>query len=174
MPFCKAFSNPSCLFILERIVVKKISEKKKCFQLPKEEGTKPLSWPSKLSIRGYMIAPTNSEINENNDYMLLCQKVLFPGTITIGQKSMSPWYRLITWRKEKKTRMTRQMVSLLNPDKLAASFQVFERISRQWKYLVKPFVLIFSTAKHPHHRFVGWGGWEGCHSSWKLFIGFKT
>lgn len=42
MPFCKAFSNPSCLFILEDTVVKGIGERENWFQLPKEEGIKPL------------------------------------------------------------------------------------------------------------------------------------
>jgi len=58
----------------------------------------------------------------------------FPGAITRGQKSMLPWYRLITCKEsqEKKPgRMTRQMVLGLNPDNLAVSFQVFESVLRQ-------------------------------------------
>lgn len=39
MPFCEALSNPSFLFILEHIV-KRMGEN--WFQLPEEEGIKPL------------------------------------------------------------------------------------------------------------------------------------
>lgn len=85
--------------------------------------------------------------------MLLHQKVPFPRAITWGLRNTSP---CTDWTPERKVgeknkntcRRTRQMVSVLNPDKLAVNSQVFERILRQWKYLVKLFVLLFSSIKH--------------------------
>lgn len=102
--------------------------------------------------------PLNSEMNEKESlYAAPPEGPLCRGYYLRAEKHITI-YRLNTWKeigkKNNTFRRTRQMVSVLNPDKLAVNIQVFEKILRQWKYLVKLFVLLFSSAKHLQHRFV--------------------
>lgn len=62
--------------------------------------------------------------------MLVDQVVPLPGAITSGQKKHATLVQT-DYLKGKEKEKPRQMVSVLNPDKLAVNFQVFKRILRQ-------------------------------------------